>query len=47
MENFRSLECALLVNNYMGYAVSYALADKSFPNTTKPKVKNNVLLNII
>ncbi|KAJ8983447.1 hypothetical protein NQ317_013320 [Molorchus minor] len=34
----RSLECALLVNNYMGYAISYALADRSFPNKTKPKV---------
>ncbi|KAG5890093.1 hypothetical protein JTB14_003656 [Gonioctena quinquepunctata] len=38
----RSLECALLVNNYMGYAVSYALADPIFPNTTKPKVERMV-----
>ncbi|CAH1159649.1 unnamed protein product [Phaedon cochleariae] len=38
----RSLECALLVENYMGYAVSYALADESFPNTTKPKVERMV-----
>ncbi|KAJ8915864.1 hypothetical protein NQ315_015475 [Exocentrus adspersus] len=34
----RSLECALLVNNYMGFAVSYVLADEAFPMTTKPKV---------
>ncbi|CAG9861144.1 unnamed protein product [Phyllotreta striolata] len=35
----RSLECALLTNNYMGYAVSYALADRSFASDTKPKVE--------
>ncbi|CAH1963552.1 unnamed protein product [Acanthoscelides obtectus] len=40
----RSLECALLANSYMGYAVSYALADQSFPNNTKPKVKGKATL---
>ncbi|VEN52696.1 unnamed protein product [Callosobruchus maculatus] len=38
----RSLECALLVNSYMGYAVSYALADQTFPNKTKPKVERMI-----
>ncbi|XP_018561401.1 endothelin-converting enzyme homolog [Anoplophora glabripennis] len=38
----RSLECALLVNNYMGYAVSYVLADESFPTNTKPKVEKMI-----
>ncbi|XP_074037562.1 endothelin-converting enzyme homolog isoform X2 [Leptinotarsa decemlineata] len=38
----RSLECALLTDNYLGYAVSYALADRSFLNTTKPKVERMV-----
>ncbi|CAH1963551.1 unnamed protein product [Acanthoscelides obtectus] len=38
----RSLECALLANSYMGYAVSYALADQSFPNNTKPKVERMI-----
>ncbi|XP_057672734.1 endothelin-converting enzyme 1 isoform X2 [Diorhabda carinulata] len=39
----RSLECALLINNYMGYAISYVLADQTFPNTTKPKVERMIL----
>ncbi|CAH1103990.1 unnamed protein product [Psylliodes chrysocephalus] len=38
----RSLECTLLINNYMGYATSYALADRSFQNVTKPKVENMI-----
>ncbi|XP_060530222.1 endothelin-converting enzyme homolog [Cylas formicarius] len=35
----RALDCCELVNNYMGLAVSYAIADKAFPNKTKPKVE--------
>lgn len=36
---FRSLDCSLLVNGFMGMAVSYGVADKMFPNNTKPKVR--------
>lgn len=36
--DFRAVNCAVLVNNFMGMAVSYAIADKSFLNETKPKV---------
>lgn len=35
---FRSISCSVLVNEFMGMAVSYALADKRFLNDTKPKV---------
>lgn len=44
---FRSLECTLLINNYMGYATSYALADRSFQNVTKPKVSTLFFLQSI
>ncbi|KAI8431989.1 hypothetical protein MSG28_004518 [Choristoneura fumiferana] len=35
----RSLQCASAVNDMMGMAVSYAIADQSFYNVTKPKIK--------
>ncbi|XP_063385376.1 endothelin-converting enzyme 1 isoform X1 [Cydia fagiglandana] len=35
----RSLMCASAVNDLMGMAVSYAIADPSFYNVTKPKIK--------
>ncbi|KAL1505409.1 hypothetical protein ABEB36_004982 [Hypothenemus hampei] len=35
----RSLDCCELVNQYMAWPVSYAIADKTFPNKTKPKVE--------
>lgn len=35
----RSLECADLVTNFMGMAVSYGIADRAFLNRTKPKVQ--------
>ncbi|KAF7275221.1 hypothetical protein GWI33_012070, partial [Rhynchophorus ferrugineus] len=38
----RSLDCCDLVNTYMGWAVSYAMADKSFTNSTKPKVEKMI-----
>lgn len=34
----RSLQCASAVNDLMGMAVSYAIADPHFFNVTKPKV---------
>lgn len=34
----RSLQCASAVNDMMGMAVSYAIADQTFYNVTKPKV---------
>ncbi|KAF2901565.1 hypothetical protein ILUMI_04622 [Ignelater luminosus] len=36
----RSLDCASLVINFMGLAVSYGIADKQFLNNTKPKVEH-------
>lgn len=33
------MECADLVKNFMGMAVSYGVADRSFLNQTKPKVQ--------
>ncbi|KAJ3659201.1 hypothetical protein Zmor_010902 [Zophobas morio] len=41
----RSLDCCILVNTFMGMAVSYGLADKTFSNKTKPKVEE-MLSNI-
>ncbi|XP_050300077.1 neprilysin isoform X2 [Anthonomus grandis grandis] len=38
----RSLDCCELVNKYMGWAVSYAIADKNFANRTKPRVKKMI-----
>uniref|UniRef100_A0AAR5PYJ0 Endothelin-converting enzyme 1 n=2 Tax=Dendroctonus ponderosae TaxID=77166 RepID=A0AAR5PYJ0_DENPD len=38
----RSLDCCDLVNKYMGWAVSYAVADKTFANKTKPKVEKMI-----
>lgn len=38
----RSITCCELVNTYMGWAVSYAVADKSFANKTKPKVEKMI-----
>lgn len=38
----RSLDCCELVNQYMGWAVSYAVADKTFANRTKPKVEKMI-----
>ncbi|CAG9788406.1 unnamed protein product [Diatraea saccharalis] len=35
----RSLQCASAVNEMMGMAVSYAIADPNFFNVTKPKVE--------
>ncbi|XP_015834804.2 neprilysin isoform X1 [Tribolium castaneum] len=35
----RSLDCSALVNSFMGMAVSYGLADRTFSNKTKPKVE--------
>ncbi|GLV35324.1 Neprilysin 5 [Carabus blaptoides fortunei] len=35
----RAVNCAVLVNDFMGMAVSYAIADKSFLNETKPRVE--------
>lgn len=34
------MECADLVTNFMGMAISYGIADKSFLNQTKPKVQD-------
>lgn len=39
MNFVRSLDCAGLVTNFMGMAVSYGIADKAFLNSTKPKVR--------
>ncbi|CAH0560910.1 unnamed protein product [Brassicogethes aeneus] len=38
----RSMECTSLVGSYMGMAVSYVLADKSFKDITKPKVERMI-----
>lgn len=38
INKFRSLACAELVNEFMGIAVSYGIADRMFMNKTKPKV---------
>lgn len=35
----RSIDCATLVINFMGLAISYGIADKTFLNNTKPKVE--------
>ncbi|KAF5294546.1 hypothetical protein FQR65_LT10738 [Abscondita terminalis] len=35
----RSIDCATLVINFMGLAVSYGIVDKHFLNNTKPKVE--------
>ncbi|RZB39536.1 neprilysin-like, partial [Asbolus verrucosus] len=35
----RSLDCSSLVNSFMGMAVSYGVADRTFSNKTKPKVE--------
>lgn len=36
----RSLQCANAVNDMLGMAVSYGIADPHFFNVTKPKVRN-------
>lgn len=41
----RSLDCASLVINFMGVAVSYGIVDKTFMSSTKPKV--DIMLNDI
>ncbi|KAI4463570.1 zinc metalloprotease family m13 neprilysin-related [Holotrichia oblita] len=41
----RSMDCADLVIEFMGIAVSYGIADKSFLTVTKPKV-DEMLINI-
>lgn len=35
------MDCADLVIEFMGIAVSYGIADQSFLNATKPKVNSN------
>ncbi|XP_038212652.1 endothelin-converting enzyme homolog [Zerene cesonia] len=35
----RSLQCANVVNDMLGMAVSYAIADQNFFNVTKPKIE--------
>lgn len=35
----RSLQCANAVNDLLGMAISYGIADPYFFNVTKPKVK--------
>lgn len=35
----RSLQCANAVNDMLGMAISYAIADPQFLNVTKPKVR--------
>ncbi|CAG9762242.1 unnamed protein product [Ceutorhynchus assimilis] len=36
------IDCSDLVSKYMGWAVSYAIADRAFANKTKPKVENMI-----
>lgn len=38
----RSLQCANAVNDMLGMAISYGIADPYFFNVTKPKVKDNL-----
>lgn len=40
------MDCADLVIEFMGLAVSYGIADKSFLNVTKPKVCKYSIANI-
>lgn len=41
----RSLQCANVVNDMLGMAVSYGIADPHFFNVTKPKVSIIPLLD--
>lgn len=43
----RSLQCASAVNDMLGMAVTYGIADRKFINVTKPKVNSLIFKRLV